>query len=130
MQELSRRTFLAGVGGSIATGWFAVEARDLFAAAAHAAIAGAQQPRPAFQVLTLDQAADIDAFTAQIIPTDETPARAKHTRCISSTERSRRLPATFDRNSRRAGRIFAPGPSALVAARSHSPHSPVRNKSS
>jgi gluconate 2-dehydrogenase gamma chain len=79
MQELSRRTFLAGVGGSIATAWFAVEARDLFAAAAHAAIAGAQQPRAAFQVLTPDQAADIDAFTAQIIPTDETPgAREAH----------------------------------------------------
>jgi gluconate 2-dehydrogenase gamma chain len=45
----------------------------LLAAGAHAAAAGARQPRSAFQILTPDQAADIEAFTAQIIPTDETP---------------------------------------------------------
>lgn len=79
MPELSRRTFLAGVGGSIAAAWLAVETRDLLAAGAHAATAGAQQPRPAFQVLTSEQAADIEALAAQIIPTDETPgAREAH----------------------------------------------------
>lgn len=79
MPELSRRTFLAGVGGSIAAAWLAVETRDLLAAGAHAATAGAQQPPPAFQVLTPEQAADIDALAAQIIPTDETPgAREAH----------------------------------------------------
>jgi gluconate 2-dehydrogenase gamma chain len=79
MPELSRRTFLAGVGGSIAAAWLAAETHDLLAAGTHAAAAGARQPRAPFQVLTPDQAEDIEAFTAQIIPTDETPgAREAH----------------------------------------------------
>jgi gluconate 2-dehydrogenase gamma chain len=79
MPELSRRTFLAGVGGSIAAVWLAAEASDLLAAGAHAARVGRESSPPPFQFLTAEQAADIEAVTAQIIPTDETPgAREAH----------------------------------------------------
>jgi gluconate 2-dehydrogenase gamma chain len=79
MPDLSRRTFLAGVGGSIAAVWLAAETRDLLAAGAHAARVAAENPRPPFQFLTTDQGADLEAMTAQIIPTDETPgAREAH----------------------------------------------------
>jgi hypothetical protein len=79
MPEVSRRAFLAGVGGSFAAVWLAAETRDLLAAGAHAARAGRQTPRPPFQFLTPRQGADIEAMSAQIIPTDGTPgAREAH----------------------------------------------------
>jgi hypothetical protein len=79
MPEVSRRAFLAGVGGSFAAVWLAAETRDLLAAGAHAARAGRQTPRPPFQFLTPEQGADIEAMSEQIIPTDGTPgAREAH----------------------------------------------------
>jgi gluconate 2-dehydrogenase gamma chain len=79
MPEVSRRAFLAGVSGSFAAVWLAAETRDLLAAGAHAARAGRQAPPPPFQFLTAAQGADIEAMSAQIIPTDETPgAREAH----------------------------------------------------
>jgi gluconate 2-dehydrogenase gamma chain len=51
---------------------------DLLAAGEAAAAAGREQPRT-FRNLTPEQAADVEAFTAQIIPTDATPgAREAH----------------------------------------------------
>jgi hypothetical protein len=79
MPEVSRRAFLAGVGGSFAAVWLAAETRDLLAAGAHAARVGRETPRPPFQFLTPQQGADIEAMSAQIIPTDGTPgAREAH----------------------------------------------------
>ncbi len=42
-------------------------------ALAHAAQAVQQQPRPAFTTLTPDEAATLDAMSARILPTTETP---------------------------------------------------------
>jgi len=79
MPQVSRREFLAGVGGSFAAVWFAAETRDLLAVGAHAARAGRETPSPPFQFLTTAQGADLEAMSAQIIPTDETPgAREAH----------------------------------------------------
>lgn len=67
---LDRRGFIAasaaGLGSALATAASADVRRSLD----HAAQAG---QRPALQVLTADQAADLDAITAQIIPTDDVP---------------------------------------------------------
>lgn len=71
MSNLSRRNFVAAIGSGAAAVWLTAEARVLFAAGARAAAAArAQSP---FKVLTADQAADLDAATSRIVPTDSTP---------------------------------------------------------
>jgi gluconate 2-dehydrogenase gamma chain len=68
----SRRDFvgaLVAVGaGWIASDWIAVES-----ALAHATQAVAQQPAPAFAVLTGEEAADLGAMVERIMPSDDTP---------------------------------------------------------
>lgn len=82
----SRRDFvgaLAGVGAAwIVSDWVAVES-----ALAHATQAVAQQPPPAFAVLSADEAADIEAMAERIIPSDETPG-AKEAGVIYFIDRS------------------------------------------
>jgi len=96
MPELSRRQFIAAAGGSIAAAWLAAEARDLLAAGEHAARAARETPPPPFQVLTADQAADLEAFTAQIVPTDDTPG-AREARVVYFIDKSL---ATFAKDQR------------------------------
>lgn len=71
MSNLSRRNFVAGLGAGAAAVWLTAEARDLFAVGARAA--AAQRAQAPFKVLTADQAADLDAATSRIIPSDGTP---------------------------------------------------------
>ena len=82
----SRRDFvsaLAGVGAAwIVSDWVAVES-----ALAHATQAVAQQPPPAFAVLSADEAADIEAMAERIMPSDETPG-AKEAGVIYFIDRS------------------------------------------
>ena len=67
MSDVSRREFVALAGSAAAGVWFAATRRDMLAAGLHAAQA------TAFETLTPADAAEIEAATAQIIPTDETP---------------------------------------------------------
>ncbi len=71
MSNLSRRNFVAALGTGAATVWLTAEARDLLAAGARAA--AAERAQAPFKVLTADQAADLDAATSRIIPSDGTP---------------------------------------------------------
>lgn len=87
MAEFSRRQFIAATGGTLASIWLAAEAKELIAAGAHAARAARQATPPPFQVLTADQAADIEAATAQIVPTDETPG-AREARVVYFIDKS------------------------------------------
>jgi gluconate 2-dehydrogenase gamma chain len=73
MTQLSRRGFLATAGGTLAAAWLTADVTKLLASGRYAARAGEQHPPRAFEVLTADQAADLEAATAQIIPTDDTP---------------------------------------------------------
>ena len=73
MTELSRRGFIASAGGTLAAAWLMADADKLRAAGEHAAYATRITPPPPFEVLTAQQAADLDAATAQIVPSDETP---------------------------------------------------------
>jgi gluconate 2-dehydrogenase gamma chain len=98
MPELSRRQFIAAAGGTVASVWLAAEARDLLAAGAHAARAARETPPPPFQVLTPDQAADLEAVTSQIIPTDDTPG-AREARVVYFIDKSL---ATFAKDQRPA----------------------------
>lgn len=67
---LGRRDFLAASYTAIASAWLAAEPDQLRASLAHAARALAA---PAWEFLTPDQAADVDAIAAQILPTDDLP---------------------------------------------------------
>ena len=67
MTDLSRRQFLAASGAAAAAIWIAAESRDLLAAGLHAA----QATR--FETLTAADASDLEAATALIVPSDETP---------------------------------------------------------
>jgi len=81
MTDLSRRQFFAASGAAAAAIWITAEARDLFAAGMHAA----QATR--FEVLSAADAADLDAATAQIIPSDGTPG-AREARVIYFIDKS------------------------------------------
>ena len=72
----TRRDFMCAVAGAASATWASASWTDLHASAAHAATAGAQD---AWKVLTPVQVRELDAVTAQLIPTDDLPgAREAH----------------------------------------------------
>ena len=71
--DQSRRLFLAQAGASLGLLWLSSLTPDLLAQAhAHAQAAG-QSGTKTYRFFTPQQAAEFDAFSAQIIPTDDTP---------------------------------------------------------
>jgi gluconate 2-dehydrogenase gamma chain len=87
--RLSRRGFLAAAG-SAAAAWLAFESRDLLAAGRHAAEA------QAFEYLSPRDAADIEAASSEIIPSDATPG-AREARVVYFIDRTL---ATFGKDQR------------------------------
>ena len=75
----SRREFVATSAAALATLWLTADPADLEASLRHAAHV-ARTPRPlAWEALNADDAVDVEAIAAQIIPTDSTPgAREAH----------------------------------------------------
>jgi gluconate 2-dehydrogenase gamma chain len=71
--ELSRRTFLLRAGTGISAAWVSAHWPALLSAATHAHQAAKAPTPPKFEFFTTEQAAEIDAITARIIPTDDTP---------------------------------------------------------
>lgn len=71
MSNLSRRNFVAALGTGAAAVWLTAETRDLLAAGARAAAAA--KAKAPYKVLTADQAAELDAATSRIVPSDSTP---------------------------------------------------------
>jgi gluconate 2-dehydrogenase gamma chain len=69
---LGRRAFLTASGTAFASAWLAADPDLLRASLAHAR-ARVAAPTPTWEFLTPDQAADVDAIAAQIIPTDDLP---------------------------------------------------------
>jgi hypothetical protein len=67
MSEFSRRQFMALAGSAAAGVWLTATRSDILAASLHAAQA------TKFETLTPDDAIEIEAATAQIVPTDATP---------------------------------------------------------
>jgi gluconate 2-dehydrogenase gamma chain len=81
MTDLSRRKFMAIAGTGAASVWLSASLTDLLAAGRHAATA------QRFEALSPADAADIEAFTAQIVPTDETPG-AREARVVYFIDKS------------------------------------------
>jgi Gluconate 2-dehydrogenase subunit 3 len=69
----TRRDFLLQIGGAAGAAWISAQWPEMLAAAQHAHSAAKANLAPAFEVLTPDQAIEIEAISALIIPTDELP---------------------------------------------------------
>ena len=68
----TRREFLAGAGTGLGAAWISAHWPAVAAAHAHAA-ASAGPASSVLEFLTPDEAPQVDAITAQIVPTDDTP---------------------------------------------------------
>ena len=76
---LPRREFVGALAGSVGALWLGTRPSDIVAAVADALRAARATPPEPFTVLTPAQAADVEAFSAVIIPSDGTPgAREAH----------------------------------------------------
>jgi gluconate 2-dehydrogenase gamma chain len=84
MEDLPRRKFIAVAGTSVAAAWLLADQRNLQATAEYVARLGQAQ---AFETLTADEAAVLEAASAQIIPTDELPG-AREARVVNFIDRS------------------------------------------
>jgi gluconate 2-dehydrogenase gamma chain len=71
--DLSRRNFLTRTGGAVSAVWLSAHWPAIVAAAEHAHQAAKSASPAKFQFFSPEQAVEIDAITARIIPSDETP---------------------------------------------------------
>src|SRR5256886_17034127 len=84
---VSRRAFLAGSTTAFAAAWLAADPAAIRAALEHAARATRSTDPLPWDVLTPEQAADLDAIAAQIFPSDDTPG-AREARVVNFMDRS------------------------------------------
>ena len=74
MNEFSRRRFLSQAGRGITAAWATAHWPQMLAAATHARQAAAQsQGAHKFEFFTPEEAVEVEAIAARIIPTDDTP---------------------------------------------------------
>jgi len=73
MNELSRRNFLLRTGTGLSAAWITANWPALLSAATHAHDAAKAATPPKFEFFTPEEAVEVEAITARIIPTDETP---------------------------------------------------------
>jgi gluconate 2-dehydrogenase gamma chain len=100
--DLGRRGFLLRAGGGVSAIWLSAHWPALLAASGHARKA-AQAAAPArFEFFTAEQAKEIDAITACIIPTDDLPG-AREAGAVYFIDRALTTFARDDQNSYRQG---------------------------
>jgi gluconate 2-dehydrogenase gamma chain len=83
----SRRSFLVDSVTGLNAAWIAANSAGILAAQEYARQATPAGQLPRLTVLTAAQAAEIEAMTAQIIPTDESPG-AREARCVYFIDRA------------------------------------------
>src|SRR6266481_4975165 len=71
--DLNRRNFLTRAGSAVSAVWISAHWPAIVAAAEHAHQAAKSASPAKFQFFSPEQAVEIDAITARIIPSDETP---------------------------------------------------------
>src|ERR1051326_2455473 len=91
----SRRLFLLQSVGGLNAAWVAANYPAILSAQDFVNKAGQKGELPKLAVFTEAQAAEVEAITAQIIPTDDTPG-AREARCVYFIDRAL---ATFARNN-------------------------------
>lgn len=111
-----RRAFLAFSGSAFAALFLAADAEEVRAALRYARTAAAASPTPAWDYLTIEQAADVIAITSQIIPSDGDGPGAREAgvvffvdRALATWAADQREPFTkgLDELNSNAGRRFA-----------------------
>ena len=73
INELSRRRFLSQAGAGMSAAWASAHWPQIVAAATHAHQAVQAVANYKFEFFTPEEAAEVEAIAARIIPTDETP---------------------------------------------------------
>jgi gluconate 2-dehydrogenase gamma chain len=73
IDELSRRNFLLRAGAGISAAWISANWPALLSASKHAHDAAVAAQPPKLEFFTTEEATEIDAISARIIPTDELP---------------------------------------------------------
>jgi len=73
IENLSRRDFLSRGGAAVSAVWLSAHWPAIVAASQRAHQAAKSSAPPKFQFFTPEEAAEIDAISARIIPSDETP---------------------------------------------------------
>src|SRR5690348_5848858 len=71
--DLNRRDFLVRASSGIGAVWLTTHWPAVLQAAAHARQAARSATAPKYSFFTPEEAAEVDAITARIIPSDETP---------------------------------------------------------
>ena len=100
--DLSRRKFLLRTGTGLSAAWVSANWPALLSAATHAHRAAQSATPPKLEFLTAEQAAEIDAITARIIPTDDTPG-AREAGVVYFIDRGLATFATDDQKTYREG---------------------------
>jgi gluconate 2-dehydrogenase gamma chain len=97
-RKRSRRSFLVDSVTSLNAAWVAANYTGILAAQEYVRQAARVKELPGLAFFTSAQAAEIEAMTAQIVPTDETPG-AREARCVYFIDRAL---TTFAHNSQSA----------------------------
>jgi gluconate 2-dehydrogenase gamma chain len=98
VDEASRRQFLLGSISRLSSAWLALRWPAILAAQEHAERANASSRPAQFQYFSLEEAVEVEAMAAQIIPSDDAPG-AREARVIDFIDRAL---VTFDRDKQSA----------------------------
>jgi gluconate 2-dehydrogenase gamma chain len=98
----ARRDFLKTMGSAASAAWITAQWPSITAAAQHAHQAVNSKPAVAFEVLTTEQAREVIAIAARIIPTDEDPG-ATEAGVVYFIDRALKTFASDDRAAYEAG---------------------------
>jgi gluconate 2-dehydrogenase gamma chain len=100
--DLSRRGFLARAGAGVSAVWLSAHWPALLSAAGHARKAAQSSAPPKLEFFSADEAKEIDAITARIIPTDDMPG-AREAGAVYFIDRALTTFASDDQNAYREG---------------------------
>src|ERR1044072_5546267 len=95
-QAISRRLFISKSSAGLGSAWLLSNMPEIIAAQEHAQHAAQSATPTKFEFFTPEQAADVEAIAAQIIPTDDTPG-AREARVVYFIDRGLTTFASDDR---------------------------------
>lgn len=104
IENLSRRNFLSRGSAAVSAVWLSAHWPAIVAAAEHAHQAAKSSTPAKFQFFSPEQAAEIDAITARIIPSDETPG-AREAGVVYFIDRALTTFAADDQKAYREGLV-------------------------
>ncbi len=110
MNELNRRNFLLRTGTGLSVAWITANWPAVLSAATHAHNAAKAATPPKFEFFTPEETVEVEAITARIIPTDDTPG-AREAGVIYFIDRGL---ATFDSGNQKTYREGLPELQARV----------------